>query len=339
MDTDFYLPEEDARKPLPGQGLACQVELECQAMARHLLQQGGAIAPELIARLATLTAASAAARRDDAPMDANAMFALTDIHARLTSAVAPATPLGIVLLDPQRLAGQRFAWLGPVPLIRMLTIAALSFLLAVMVTGLSSEVSSKNIALGMLESDGAILLSNLLFLLCCAGLGASFAALFHAHRYIANSSYDPKYDASYCARLILGVIAGLILSELLPAQLFDSSSMADFGKPALAILGGFSSTAVYHILQRLIETLDALVRGDPSAQYQSSLEACKAQVHADRANAKNELAAQLLALQQQFDTDPSPEMLRQRLAELTLSMLPPIYAIAAPSTTPGEKSW
>lgn len=336
MDTDFYPPAEDLPKPLPGQELVCQVEFECQAMVRHILQQGGAIAPELVARLATLVTANAAARRANAPLDSSAIFTLTDIHCRLTSAVAPATPLGLVLLDPQRLAGQRFAWLGPVPLIRMLTVAALSFLMAVMLTGLSSEVSSANIALGMLESDGTILLSNLLFLLFCAGLGASFAALFHAHRYIANSSYDPKYDASYCARLILGVIAGLILSELLPAQLFDSNSVGDFGKPALAILGGFSSTAVYHVLQRLIETLDALVRGDPSAKYQSSLEACKAQVHVDRANAKNELAAQLLALQRQFDADPSPELLRQRLAELTLSMLPPISALAAPPAVQGE---
>jgi len=336
MDTDFYPPGELAPDSLPGQELIGQVELECQAMVRYILQQGLAVAPELVARLATLGAISAAARRAGTPLDPHTIFALTDIHGKLTSAVAPATPLGIVLLDPQRLAGQRFTWLGPVPLIRMLTVAALSFLLAVMLTGLSSEVSSKNIALGMLESDGAILLSNLLFLLCCAGLGASFAALFHAHRYIANSSYDPKYDASYCARLILGVIAGLFLSELLPAKLFDGSAMADFGKPALAILGGFSSTAVYHVLQRLIETLDALVRGDPSARYQLSLEACKAQIHADRVHAKNELAAQLLALQQMFDSNPSPELLRQRLAELTLSLLPLIYASDAPSSTSEE---
>jgi hypothetical protein len=336
MDTDFYTPGNDAPNPLPEQGLIRQVELECQAMVRHILQQGLAIAPELVTRLATLLAISAASRRDDEAMGSNAIFALTDIHCKLTTAVAPATPLCIVLLDPQRLAVQRFAWLGPVPLIRMLTVAALTFLIAVMLTGLSSEVSSKNIALGMLESDGAILLSNLLFLLCCAGLGASFAALFHAHRYIANSSYDPKYDASYCARLILGVIAGLFLSELLPSELFEGNSMANFGKPALAILGGFSSTAVYHILQRLIETLDALVLGDPSAQYQASLEACKAQVHTDRAQARNELAAQLLALQQVFHTNPSPELLRQRLAELTLSMLPLIYDTAAPSSTSEE---
>lgn len=341
MNTDTFQLGEDAPNRLYSQDLICQIQLECQAMASHILHQGLAIAPELVARLAALLAATTASPNEDEETDPAAIFALAEIHGKLTTAVAPATPQGIMLLDPQRLAGQRFAWLGPVPLIRMLTVTAMTFLMAVMLTGLSSEVSSKNITLGLLESAGDVLLLNLLFLLFCAGLGASFAALFQAHRYIANSSYDPKYDASYYARLILGVIAGLILSEMLPAQLFEGNSLGNFGKPALAILGGFSSTAVYHILHRLIETLDALVRGDPSAQYRSSLDTYKAQMLVDRANSKNELAAQLLALQQTCHTDAGPELLRQRLAELTLSMLPPIYTAAAPSSTaaaPGRKS-
>lgn len=339
MNTDTCQLSEDAPNRLHCQDLIHQIQLECQAMASHILHQGLAIAPELVARLAALLAATAASRNKDEAIDQAAIFTLSEIHGKLTTAVAPATPQGIMLLDPRRIAVQRFAWLGPVPLIRMLTVAAIAFLVAMMLTALSSEVSGKNIALGLLNSSGEILLLNLLFLLFCAGLGASFATLFQAHRYIANSSYDPKYDASYYARLILGVIAGLILSQMLPSQLFEGNSIGNFGKPALAILGGFSSTAVYHILHRLIETLDALVRGDPAAQYRSSLDTYKAQMLADRANSQNALAAQLLGLQQMCDTGSAPELLRQRLAELTLSMLPQIYAAAVASSTsatPGD---
>ncbi|MBX4420546.1 hypothetical protein K4H00_21320, partial [Mycobacterium tuberculosis] len=88
------------------------------------------------------------------------------------------------------------------PLIRALTLSAATFLVAVIATSLSPEVSVANIDQGFLDSHGTQLLWNALFLLFCAGLGASFATLFQAHRYVAASTYDPKYDASYCARLI-----------------------------------------------------------------------------------------------------------------------------------------
>jgi hypothetical protein len=324
MDFDAHMLQARLPDHATAQGLICQIRIECQAMACHTLQQGLAIAPELVARLATLLQSGSESECDGAGemADESVLLELAEIHGQLTCVVAPATPQGIVLLDPQR-ARQRYAWLGPVPLIRMLTIAAIVFLVAMMLTGLSTDVSNKNMALGPLESSGTVLLLNLLFLLFCAGLGASFSALFRAHRYIANSSYDPKYDASYCAHLILGVMAGMMLSEMLPDQLLVEHSVANFGKPALAMLGGFSSTAVQHILLRLIETLEALVRGDPSAHHKSELDAYKAQVLTERAHSKTELTGQLLALQQILDTDPDPDLLRQRLAELISSSRPP----------------
>lgn len=209
--------------------LVGQLQLECEAMARHALQHGLAVPAELIAQLSALidstdgadvdATMAAAPRRSPETPGARARE-LAAMHRKLAHAVAPATPQGITLLDTERRRGQRFAWLGPVPLIRVLTVASVLFLLAVVGTGLPAEVSSANMQRGFLASSGSTLLWNTLFLLFCAGLGASFATLFHAHRYVANSTYDPKFDASYGARLILGVIAGLILVEMLPADLF-----------------------------------------------------------------------------------------------------------------------
>ncbi|WP_256079629.1 hypothetical protein [Massilia sp. YIM B04103] len=328
----------DAMQQFAGPALARQLNVECEAMARHALRHGLPVPAELIARLAILLAlahalaqqGAGAGRRD------NHLAELADIHQKLATAVAPATPQGIRLLDPEQLIKQRFAWLGPVPLIRMLTSVAAAFLLAVLLTALSGEVSGQNIKLGLLESSGTVLLLNVLFLLFCAGLGASFSTLFHAHRYIANLTYDPKYDASYCARLILGLISGLILAELLPAHIFNEGSMSSFSKPVLAMLGGFSATAVHNLLQRLVETLEAVVRGDPSARYQSTLDAHKAQLFTDRAQSRNELAAQLLSLQQASDGDASPEALRRKIADLTRSMLSPQTARAESIPAPAD---
>lgn len=315
-----------------GSTLAVQLRDECEAMARYALHHGLPVAPELIAQLSALIGkpgpdilvAAQQPARDSA-------YALAAIHRKLATAIAPATPQAVTLLDAQHRERRVFAWLGPVPLIRLLTVAALGFLAAVIVIGLSPDVSSENIDRGFLQSNGTRLLWNVLFLLFCAGLGASFATLFQAHRYIAASTYDPKYDASYGARLILGLIAGLILVEMLPARLFDQGSMHSFGKPALAMLGGFSATAVHRLLQRLVDTLETLVRGDRADDADAALQTQRSRAAHERTQWQSELAANLLDLQQSLDTSTSGEAVRRRLADFTRAMLAADSASAPPA--------
>ena len=318
----------------PRHALIAQLQTECDAMARYALQHGMPVAPELVAQLSPLialdpappgTVMNGAESTGNVPASSDQpslCHALATIHRRLAVAIAPATPQAVALLDIERRRG-RFAWLGPVPLIRTLTICALSFLFAVVAMSLAPEVSAENIDRGFLDSSGMPLLINALFLLSCAGLGASFATLFQAHRYVANATYDPQYDASYGARLILGVIAGLILVEILPSHLYDNGSMRSFGKPALAMLGGFSATAVHRLLHRLVETLETLVRGDPRPAAEAAFEARRAQAATERVQWKGELAAELLELQQSLDGGMPADAVKQRLASFTRNILHP----------------
>ncbi|AOK63368.1 hypothetical protein WM29_26085 [Burkholderia ubonensis] len=305
--------------PCAADGLAAQLCDECEAMARFALHHGLPVEPDTVAQLATLIASGRSPA--DPPLAPAQQRVLATLHRKLAALVAPATPQAVTLLDQHRRNAHPLAWLGPVPLIRLLTFSALGFLFAVIATSLSPHVSSENIDRGFLQSDGTPLLWNTLFLLCCAGLGASFATLFQAHRYVAASTYDPKYDASYGARLILGVIAGLILVEMLPSQLFAQGTMQSFGRPALAMLGGFSATAVHRVLQRLVDTLETLVQGDRSADVDATLVATRARAASERAHWQGELAASLLDLQQSLDTSASADAIRARLAAFTRAML------------------
>ncbi|MFM0075856.1 hypothetical protein PQQ86_32345 [Paraburkholderia sediminicola] len=310
----------------PG-ALLAQLRDECEAMARYALHHGLPVAPETIALLSALIDGTAPVNpppgtAGDAPRYAGtSQHSLASIHRKLAALIAPATPQAVTLLDAQHRLGRPFAWLGPVPLIRLLTVAAIAFLIAVVATGLSPDVSADNVERGFLDSHGTQLLWNALFLLFCAGLGASFATLFQAHRYIAASTYDPKYDASYGARLILGLIAGLILVEMLPSRLFDQGSMHSFGKPALSMLGGFSATAVHRLLQRLVDTLDTLVRGDRSSDADAAQQTRRAQAVSERTQWQSEIAASLLDLQQSLDHPDAGDTVRRRLADLTRAML------------------
>lgn len=305
-----------------------QLQRECEAMARYALKHALTVSPEVISRLL--------ARRDDRAGDARSIEELAFLHAKLAQAVTPATPQGISILDQDPTRKSTLSLLGPVRLVRVLTLTAVFFMAAVILIGLSGEVTSQNIARGMLESSGATLLLNTLFLLCCAGLGAAYAALFQAHRYVANATYDPRYDASYGARIILGVIAGLILTEMLPAHLFNEGSMHNFGKPALAMLGGFSATAVHRLLSRLVETLETVVRGNGSDELRREMETQRALQASDRAQARSDLATRLVELQQSLGDELTPEEMRQRISDLARGMLAPALPASTPPSTSGK---
>jgi hypothetical protein len=112
-----------------------------------------------------------------------------------------------------------------------------------------------------------------------AVLGASFYVLVKTQPYLANRSYDPKFNASYISRFFTGVIGGLILSiafgPFLSGKLGTELSQS-LSPGVLALLGGFSARAVELILQRLVEVLLAAVRGDGSDDAKAKLAAASA---------------------------------------------------------------
>src|SRR5215467_14491967 len=95
-----------------------------------------------------------------------------------------------------------------------------------------------------------------------AALGACFYVLFKTHEYVRDRTFDPRYNSVYVVRLVLGILSGLTLSIVVSqAQLFKGA-LKDLGPAVIALLGGFSTEAVYVILQRLVDILLAAVRGD-----------------------------------------------------------------------------
>jgi hypothetical protein len=99
--------------------------------------------------------------------------------------------------------------------------------------------------------------------LFAAALGAVFYVLFTALDFVKNRTYDPRYNSIYLIRFVLGVLAGLILAIVLQNNL-GGDTVRKLGPSVIALLGGFSTEAVYQILQRLVEVLLAAVRGDNS---------------------------------------------------------------------------
>ncbi|ESP93230.1 MULTISPECIES: hypothetical protein [Pseudoalteromonas] len=189
------------------------------------------------------------------------LSALTKCHKELSLLVYPAKPLTLSIMDKESSSVSLLRFLGPVKLVRHMSLLALFFLVSIIALSISPEVNQKTINEGLFNSEGKVLLLNQLFLLCCAGLGATFACLHKSRSFIRMCNYDPKFDSTYWSMVIMGFMAGLMIAELIPTQEItqNHSSLGDFHKPLAALLGGFSADVIYSVLSRLVEVVNQLM--------------------------------------------------------------------------------
>ncbi len=315
--------------------IKAQLLRECAAMARHALASGLEVPPALMQQLeATNRPGAGAATSSAADLGAAAEAAngdevaqLTRAHTQLAQIVAPATPLTIVLLEDESLRKGLWSFLGPVPLVRRLMLAGMLCLVVVVVTSLSPQVNTETVAEGLLESSGPVLLLNVVFLLAASGLGASFAGLFRANRFVKAGTYNPAHDSSYWILLALGVIAGLILAELVP--LGEAGRSPALGKPTLAMVGGFSAQVVYRMLNRLVETVETLVRGRDTDLVEARALAARVRYQQQLIEGRSRLAANLMQLRQQVGGKADADAILSSLDRILQQVAPADLAFPA----------
>ncbi|HEX2058014.1 MAG TPA: hypothetical protein VHI71_06555 [Actinomycetota bacterium] len=241
MGSKTFMGNEGGRGPLGDASFAGEVAESCHAMARHALATGRAIPEWTVELLAGVESGSDAA--------AERLPDLVRAHGELAAIVAPARPEALLLLERERRRGGILRSLGPVRLVRQLIVASVLFLAAFVASSLSPYVDDAGG--DIFATSGYALLANQLFLLSAAGVGACFAALFRVNRYLTEGTYDPRYDASYWIRFLLGLIAGVVLAALIPVE-------GEFTRPLLALGGGFAAPVVYRILTRIVEGLESV---------------------------------------------------------------------------------
>ena len=248
---------------------------------------------------------------------------LLTVHQDLSKSVYPATPSTIMLLEEQKRKPLRF--LGPVPLVQRMTILAFLCLVTTVGLFLFPEVDAMSVNQNILNfEDPMKFVLNELVILSIAAAGASFYALFEAYKYIANASYDTKYESIYWIRFILGIMSGVILAQFIfidPTAYGGSAADTTGGsqslggfityKPLLAFLGGFSARVVHKILNSLVDSLETFISGSARDMLRAREESAKVQMEdkintIKRENAANETnhrfqsALKLLKLQEEL---------------------------------------
>lgn len=276
-----------------------QIIEEIEVMLHHALGRGLMVGNDAPATFE-------AACRDlegnpDASVVANRLNQLMRLHDNLSRAVAPALPGSLVYLQKEKSRKGRLHILGSVGLVRRLMCVALLSIVGLFALSLSPEVNGSPSNFSLLQNSGSSLFLNELFLLAAASLGVSFANLYQAQIYLRNLTFDPSMEPSYWVRYVLGIMSGTILAFLVPVEHFlegsTEATMHGMAKPTLALLGGFSTQALYRILFQMVSAIESIVRGN--GQDALEVERARIQLEGERQEQQQRqiLAAQIRTLQ------------------------------------------
>lgn len=269
-----------------------ELQDECNAMVKHVLRAGKLINQDYILILDELV------KKDSSQHN---YVLLMQLHNYLTNLIKPANPQAILLLEPKKQAQNIF--FGPLPIVRHFMFLAIFSLTAMVCLSLSRYINNETIVLSMLQGYGLSQVLRFSFLISCASVGACFYALFKMNNYIADGTFKVSLSFTYWARYVLGIVAGLLLSELL-ATLIEPNKIKELGntsyllKPILAILGGFSANLVYQILNRLVETVESLFKTELKEVMKQHKQVMHMEAATESLKLKGEIALQLIKLRQ-----------------------------------------
>ncbi|MFK7907338.1 MAG: hypothetical protein AB8B69_19540, partial [Chitinophagales bacterium] len=140
---------------------------------------------------------------------------------------------------------------------KLLIIAAIALVLLITIS-LSPDVNAKNQAEGLLASQGLVLLYNLIFICSASLLGVMFYLLKTISDKIKNYTLLPVDAIEVNATIIIGIISGFIISELFTFTPEAMGGSVESQKMTLALLGGFSSDAMFSVLKGIVNKMKSV---------------------------------------------------------------------------------
>jgi hypothetical protein len=298
------------RETKPSTDIEGQLLDECVSMIRFASASGLGLPAAAVETVWQLTGRAGNVASTD-----KAIHRLVAAHARLARAIAPATPRSVRLLEEQKLDTRLGRLLGPVRLIRqMMIFSSILLLIFVAILSFTDVATIEDPIQTIVETNSpSRSLWIALFYLSAAGLGAAFAGLFRANQAVSDGTFDSTHESSYWTMIVLGLIGGTLLAQILPN---DFEGLGDLTKPLLALLGGFSAPAVYSILDRLVQTVQALVQGDGNERVAAQEREAKARVQEEAVQNRMMLAARIAKLQEHIFQQNVPETVKARVGTL-----------------------
>ncbi|MFV8754993.1 hypothetical protein ACNOYE_30965 [Nannocystaceae bacterium ST9] len=231
-------------------------------------------------------------------------------HAALAEAVAPALPRTLVLLSEHRppeakRSGLAVRSMFALPLTyKFIVISLIALAVVVVLSAVGAESTQPDPSLPW---AGVPMIHGLLiglYIVATACLGGAFNILWTANSYVTRGTYDPRHDASYLIRFVMGIISGVLLAGICREQL-SSDDLDKFPIGLLALVGGFSASLLYRFLQRSVTAVESLLNGDMRDAITQAQEQARAKASAAVQTERLKLQNQLHQLRALSEADPT----------------------------------
>lgn len=316
-----------ATPPVPT--LKEQLVRESCSMARHLMTDGRRVPPQVVQAADQFETAL----EQNQPID---IAVLAATHERLSRLVAPAKPGTLYLLDDSFHQTGRSSSMGPIQLVRDLVKVAVGCVLFFLVLSITA-VTEAHPEIQVFDDPIIRVVMDRVFWLAAAGIGASFAMLFQLNDQILSRTYDPDETASYWVKFFLGVVAGFILVALVPIDTTADNGAEVLGPATIALLGGFSASAVYRVLTRMVEALESIFTGGTREAIMASEKAASTRAAEERVQGKMAVAAQLVDIQQRMAGGMTSDEAATQLRTVVATLLPAgDEAVPPPAASPAK---
>lgn len=302
---------------------------ECSAMIKYSLARGLNISPDLVALFEEFSPdkTTQGASANTPPPN---ISRLVGLYEELCKIVEPSTPRSIYLLEKEIAKKSHFKFIGNIPLIRRMWFISIFSLIIFIALSLSPHIDAKPENWDPFKSFGIDLLIRELFLLTAASVGVTFSNLYKAKHIIDEGAFTSTTESLYWTQYILGILSGFLLANMIP---IERSIQSDFGKPLLAILGGFSADVVYQILNRFVEAVKSLVNQDLQATFESQKQSLKARLSEEETKTRFQLASELMKIQQMIDSNTTPNEIKQKMTDMVNRTLDKMDMINPVTTT------
>lgn len=307
------------------------IVIETKAMVKFALSKGLKVNPAAITTLQNI-------ERTKTPSP-QLVKSIVNHHNSLATLIQPALPKNVVYLAEREYeyAHRTNRFESKFPMLRKLLAFGVGSTLVLILLSLTKDVSSIELQKGVFNSNGIGLLINILFLCSAAGIGASFLVLSNVKSKFSDGLYHPDQDSSFWITILLGIIGGIIMSEMIK---IDPPTDPTFGtnpayvnnKLLLALLGGFSSKLVYNVMNKLIVAIESLISGGQEAKAEFDLIKTKSESEIQISKMQLNLTGQLSALQSRISQKGADPEINEDISNTMNSIFEDLGIVDVPET-------
>lgn len=219
---------------------------EIQQMLSYVYQKGIKI-PDTLSKQSLSNETSA--------IDTTAL--ISDYNA-LSAAILPSTPESIKFIGKEFSGDISVVKSWEIPLVKKYIVLTVIALIALIGISLLPQVNSENQDKSILALSGTTLFYNLLFICIASLLGVMFYILKNIKDKIDTVTLTPVDIFSFNISVIIGVVSGFIISELFAFTTSIMGSSIEVHKMTLALLGGFSSDAIFTVLHSIVNKIKTI---------------------------------------------------------------------------------